>query len=616
MTLFIRTIFAIVVLAVIGGTIAVFWNIENRLPPISYNEFLEILEKDEVADVHLRGSEVSLTDSYGREFITYSPDVPALVPRLLEKGVIVNGSSENPSPLWDLAGIAVPVFLILVVWYSMLRRGGEDESESQFAKDKITRFTPQNRQVTFRDVAGVSEVKEELLEVIDFLQRPKKYSSLGAVIPRGILFQGPPGTGKTLLARAIAGESGVPFFGISGSDFVEMFVGVGASRVRELFKEAKKNSPCIVFIDEIDAVGGHRSAGSAAGGQDERGQTLNALLVEMDGFSRDETIIILAATNRPDILDPALLRPGRFDRQISILPPDVKGRFKILQVYAQKMELAENVELEKIARSTPGFTGAELASLMNEAALIAGRKGDSSVRLEHFEMAKDRILMGVERKGLVISDKDRKTMAYHEAGHAILAKFLPETDPIHKITIIPRGKALGHTQQLPLADRHAYPKEYLLSRIKILMGGRLAEEICLNQQTTGAEDDFRQAVELASKMVCKWGMSENIGPMSYLRDDGSFLGEQLSNTAHSEKTNQEIDEEVKKLIETCYREAGELLTKEKDFLIYLANMLLVNETLDLEEMDIVYECTTKKRRDGIDPSAEDDGMACFFTPTE
>ncbi|MBI5558560.1 MAG: ATP-dependent metallopeptidase FtsH/Yme1/Tma family protein [Deltaproteobacteria bacterium] len=616
MALFIRTIFALVMLIVLGGAAAVFWNMENRLQAISYNEFLTALEKNEITEVRLRDGQLSLKDTFGREFVTYSPAIPSLLPKLLEKGVIIYGSSDKSARLLSFAQLLIPVMLILLVWYSLLRNQPPGDGELD-DKDKLKRFSPQEKhqQVTFRNVAGVPEAKEELLEVIDFLQRPKKYSKLGAVIPRGILFQGPPGTGKTLLARAIAGEAGVPFFSISGSDFVEMFVGVGAARVRDLFKEAKKQTPCIVFIDEIDAVGGRRSSGNIAGGQDERGQTLNALLVEMDGFSSEETIIILAATNRPDILDPALLRPGRFDRQINILPPDIKGRLQILQVYGQKMKLAEDMDLEKVARSTPGFTGAELASLMNEAALIAGRMGDSAIRPEHFEIAKDRILMGVERKGLVISEKDRKTMAYHEAGHAVLAKFLPETDPIHKITIIPRGRALGHTQQLPLADRHAYPKEYLLSRIKILMGGRVAEEICLNQQTTGAEDDFRQAIELATKMVCQWGMSENIGPMSYMKDDGAFLGEQLSRTVYSEETGQSVDREVKRLVESCYREARKILTAEKDFLIYLADMLLVNETLDQEEMEIIYECTSKKRKEGSAAKSPGDGMACAVSST-
>ena len=610
MTIFIRTIFTLVILAVIGGMAAIFWKSENKLPSMSYNEFLVSLEKDEVIKVHIKGGEIALQDTFGREFSTFSPDVPSLLPQLIEKGVVVSGSSDRPSYLWSLGQIVVPLLLILVVWFSLLRKPqATDEESSTFAKDKISRFSAEDR-VTFRDVAGIPEAKEELLEIVDFLQRPKEYSRLGAAIPRGILFQGPPGTGKTLLARAVAGEAGVPFFSISGSDFVEMFVGVGASRVRDLFREAKKNTPCIVFIDEIDAVGGHRSAGAAAGGQDERGQTLNALLVELDGFSSDQTIITLAATNRPDILDPALLRPGRFDRQINIVPPDVKGRLQILGVYAQKMVVSESVDLDRVARGTPGFTGAELASLMNEAALIAGRSGDDEIKPEHFEIAKDRILMGIERKGLVISDKDRETMAYHEAGHAILAKFLPEADPLHKITIIPRGKALGHTQQLPLADRHAYPKEYILSRIKILMGGRAAEEICLHQQTTGAEDDFRQAVELATKMVCKWGMSDDIGPMSYLRDEGSFLGEQLQSTVYSEETGQAIDREIKKVVESCYREAKEILSNERDFLIYLADMLLVNETLDKEEIEIVYDCTTVKRATGRMAKDAGDGMAC------
>lgn len=610
MTLFIRTIFTIVVLVVIGGTAAVFWNYENKLPAISYNEFLTILEKDELAKVHLKGGQINLTDTFGREFSTFSPDIQSILPRLIEKGIVVHGSSAGPSYLWRLAEVVVPIMLILVVWFSLVRKQHAPEDEnSSFAKDKISRYSAKDS-VTFRDVAGIPEAKEELLEIVDFLQRPKQYSKLGAAIPRGILFQGPPGTGKTLLARAVAGEAGVPFFSISGSDFVEMFVGVGASRVRDLFKEAKKNTPCIVFIDEIDAVGGHRSAGASAGGQDERGQTLNALLVELDGFSSDQTIITLAATNRPDILDPALLRPGRFDRQINIVPPDVKGRLQILEVYAKKMVISKSVDLEKVARSTPGFTGAELASLMNEAALIAGRMGDVEIKIEHFETAKDRILMGIERKGLVISDSDRETMAYHEAGHAILAKFLPEADPLHKITIIPRGRALGHTQQLPLADRHAYPKEYLLGKIKIMMGGRVAEEICLHQQTTGAEDDFRQAMELATKMVCKWGMSETLGPISYLQDDGSFLGEQLNKTVYSEATGQIIDQEIKKLIETCYADTREILLEERDFLIYLADMLLVNETLDKEEIDIVYDCTTVKRATGKSARAAGDGMAC------
>jgi cell division protease FtsH len=584
-------------LSATGGAFYLFWSAENKLPVVSYNDFLENLENNEIAEVNLKGGEIKLTDTFGRKFATFSPDIPGLMPDLLKKNVIIRGESESPSPLWPFFSTVIPLIFIIIAWYSLANNQKQDDS-SEFAKDKEIQFSKRGKQVTFRDVAGVVEAKEELIEIIDFLQKPKKYSRLGAIIPRGVLFQGPPGTGKTLLARAIAGEAGVPFFSISGSDFVEMFVGVGASRVRDLFKEAKKNTPCIIFIDEIDAVGGHRSAGaSAGGGQDERGQTLNALLVEMDGFNTSDTIIILAATNRPDILDPALLRPGRFDRQITILPPDVKGRLKILEVHARRVPMGDNVDLEKVARSTPGFTGAELASLINESALIAGRKSKKNITSDDIEFAKDRILMGVERKGMVINEKDRKTMAYHEAGHAILAKLLPEADPLHKMTIIPRGKAMGHTQQLPLSDRHAYSREYLNARIVILMGGRVAEEVALNQKTTGAEDDFQQAVKIASQMICKWGMDDELGPVSYASSEGGFLGDQMVQGVHSDETARQIDRQVKKLIETCYREAESILSREKDFLESLAQMLLLHETLDSEEMEIIYSCTLRKRKE-------------------
>ncbi|GAB4337888.1 MAG: ATP-dependent zinc metalloprotease FtsH [Desulfobulbaceae bacterium] len=596
MVAFIRTLYILVLCALFGGIILLFWRMEHQQPAISYNEFLTSLENNEIAEVYFKGGTITLKDTFDREFTTFSPDIQSLIPRLLEKKVIIRGENDRPSPIWNLMGMILPVLLIMLAWYFLASRqikstgGGEEESE------KSVKFSSSSTNITFRDVAGVPEAKEELVEIIDFLQKPKKYGKLGAVIPHGILFQGPPGTGKTLLAKAIAGEAGVPFYSISGSDFVEMFVGVGASRVRDLFREAKKNTPCIIFIDEIDAVGGHRAAGGASGGQDERGQTLNALLVEMDGFSSDETIIILAATNRPDILDPALLRPGRFDRQINILPPDVKGRHEILKVHARRVPLAPDVDLEEIARATPGFTGAELASLVNEAAIIAGRANKKSIDSADFDVAKDRILMGIERKGMVISESDRQTMAFHEAGHAILTQFLPETDPIHKITIIPRGRALGHTQQLPLQDRHAYPRDYLLSRITILLGGRAAEEIALNQQTTGAEDDFQQAMEIATKMVCKWGMDKDVGPMAYARDMGGFLGEQSAMAHYSEETARQIDREVKKLINSCYAKAKEVLHEQFDYLHYLADMLLINETLDSEELQIVYECSMRKRK--------------------
>ena len=597
MVAFIRSLYILVLVAILGGIVILFWRMEHQQPPISFNEFLTSLENNEIAEVHFKGGTIKLKDTFDREFTTFSPDIAALVPKLLEKDVVIHGKNDHPSPIWSLLSIVFPVLLIMMAWFFLAnkqikRAGNEKEDE-----DKGFNFSSSSTQITFRDVAGAPEAKEELVEVIDFLQKPKKYSKLGAVIPRGILFQGPPGTGKTLLAKAVAGEAGVPFFSISGSDFVEMFVGVGASRVRDLFHEAKKNTPCIIFIDEIDAVGGHRGAGGASGGQDERGQTLNALLVEMDGFATEETIIILAATNRPDILDPALLRPGRFDRQINVLPPDVKGRTEILKVHARRVPLSPEVDLETIARSTPGFTGAELASLVNEAAIIAGRTNKKSINSNDFDIARDRILMGIERKGMVISESDRQTMAFHEAGHAILTQFLPETDPIHKITIIPRGRALGHTQQLALQDRHAYPKEYLLSRITILLGGRVAEEIALNQQTTGAEDDFQQAVEIATKMVCKWGMNPEIGPMAYARDSGGFLGDQSSMAHYSDDTARMIDSEVKKLINSCYSQAKEILSEQFNFLNYLADMLLINETLDSEEMEIVYNCSVKKTAD-------------------
>jgi len=594
---FIRSLYILVLVAILGGIVILFWRMEHQQPPISFNEFLTSLENNEIAEVRFKGGTIKLKDTFDREFTTFSPDIAALVPKLLEKDVVIHGKNDHPSPIWSLLSVVFPVLLIMMAWFFLAnkqikRAGNEKEDE-----DKGFNFSSSSTQITFRDVAGAPEAKEELVEVIDFLQKPKKYSKLGAVIPRGILFQGPPGTGKTLLAKAVAGEAGVPFFSISGSDFVEMFVGVGASRVRDLFREAKKKTPCIIFIDEIDAVGGHRGAGGASGGQDERGQTLNALLVEMDGFATEETIIILAATNRPDILDPALLRPGRFDRQINVLPPDVKGRAEILKVHARRVPLSPDVDLETIARSTPGFTGAELASLVNEAAIIAGRTNKKSINSNDFDIARDRILMGIERKGMVISESDRQTMAFHEAGHAILTQFLPETDPIHKITIIPRGRALGHTQQLALQDRHAYPKEYLLSRITILLGGRVAEEIALNQQTTGAEDDFQQAVEIATKMVCKWGMNPEIGPMAYARDSGGFLGDQSSMAHYSDDTARMIDSEVKKLINSCYNQAKKILSEQFNFLNYLADMLLINETLDSEEMEIVYNCSVKKTAD-------------------
>ncbi|MFP3983089.1 MAG: ATP-dependent zinc metalloprotease FtsH [Desulfurivibrionaceae bacterium] len=598
MLVFVRTVLVFILIAFLGGGIFLIQDVENRLPQRSYNAFLTSLDKGEISEVHIRGETVTYTDIYGKQYQTFSPEPAELTPKLLAKDITIRGEPDKTSPFWNVLYLGLPILLIFIAWYSVIKKQQSEEKESaRFAKEKIIKTKRGEKQVTFRDVAGLPEAKDELLEIVDFLQNPKKFSRLGAIIPKGILFQGPPGTGKTLLARAIAGEAGVPFYSISGSDFVEMFVGVGASRVRDLFKEAKNNTPCIIFIDEIDAVGGHRASGGGAGGQDERGQTLNALLVEMDGFSTDEKIIVLAATNRPDILDPALSRPGRFDRQINILAPDVKGRLQIIQVHAQKITISPDIDLEKIAQATPGFTGAELASLVNEAAIVAGRVGRKAVIADDFEIAKDRIIMGVERKGLVIGEIDRQTMAYHEAGHAIVAKFLPETDPIHKITIIPRGRALGQTQQLPKTDRHSYSKIYLSNRITTLMGGRVAEELGIGRQTTGAEDDFQQAVDLATKMVCRWGMSPVLGAVSYCKGDPDFLGDQTGPGAFSEETARNIDQEIKKIVDDCYKEAQQILEKERDFLNFLAEMLLTNETLDSEEMEIVYSCTLTKRKE-------------------
>ena len=597
MRVFFRSVYYLTLVAVLVGLGIFFWNLESKRPSMSYNDFVASLERNEIATIHLHGdSKVVMTDSFGREFAVFLPDAGSLLPRLAEKGIPVTSESEVSPLLVNFLSVTLPLLIVLIVGFYVQRKmSASEEGESDFAKKKAIAATNGGRRVTFRDVAGIPEVKEELLEVVDFLQRPKKYSKLGATVPKGVLLAGSPGTGKTLLARAIAGEAGVPFFSISGSDFVEMFVGVGASRVRELFVEAKKSAPCIIFIDEIDAVGGHRAGGGSVGGAEERAQTLNALLVEMDGFSGDDTIIILAATNRPDILDPALLRPGRFDRQVNILPPDVKGRTMILEVHARRLPLAKGVDLAELAKTTPGFTGAQLANLVNEAALLAARSGKDVVDTRDFDAAKDRMIMGVQRKGLVISDFDRRTMAFHEAGHAILAKFLPEADPLHKITIIPQGRAMGYTQQVALDDRHAYSKEYLRSRVTILMGGRAAEEVILGQQTTGAEEDIVIATEIASKMVCRWGMSAAIGPLAYSRADAGFLGEQSVSVSLSAETARLIDSEVKKLVEDCYADAIAVVKREENILRDLADVLLQTETLDREEMEIIWNCSAKKR---------------------
>ncbi len=555
---------------------------------ISYTDFVEQVQNDKIKTIHLKGGSVKGEDISKREFCSFIPDVPSILPLLNEKSVLITAEKDDENFGGALKSM-LPVFLILggYLIFSRMQKGGK----SGFAKGKGGSFHPiKSTNLTFDDVAGISEARVELVEVVESLKHPDKFSSLGGYIPKGVLLQGPPGTGKTLLAKAIAGEASVPFYSIGGSDFVEMFVGVGASRVRELFTEAKKNSPCIIFIDEIDAIGGKRSGGNASGSSDEREQTLNALLVEMDGFDSNQTVIIIAATNRPDILDPALLRPGRFDRQVTISLPDVKGRRRILEVHAKKIILARGTNLSDIARAIPGFSGAEIANLVNEAALMAARKNKNAVELSDFEEAKDKISLGLERKNLVIKEKDRRVTAYHEAGHAITAKLLPETDPVTKISIIPRGAALGLTQQVPLDDRYTYSREYLVNRIKILMGGRIAEEIVFHHQTTGASNDIVRASEIASRIVCEFGMSTTIGPIAYMHEQDGFLGGSTATKPYSEKTAELIDAEIKKLIDQCYAETLELLTKNNKFLHKLAEALLVNETVDGEEMDIVHHC--------------------------
>jgi cell division protease FtsH len=565
------------------------YTLEKRPPKLMYSAFVEMLNKDEIKQVEIKGDEINGFDSLGQSFYTVVPDVSLLVPRLESKNVdILTEKAATGSAFWTST---FPVILLMGGWMFFMMRNQKSAGSSQgFGKKKTMIDADSAKKVTFNDVAGIPEAKEELVEIVDCLKDSSQFVSLGGKIPKGVLLQGPPGTGKTLLAKAIAGEAGVPFFSISGSDFVEMFVGVGASRVRDLFEEGKKMAPCIIFIDEIDAVGRSRSGSSAQGGQDEREQTLNALLVEMDGFQSGETVIIVAATNRPDVLDPALLRPGRFDRQVTILPPNKKGRKQILEVHAKNVVMDKDVEMEIVAQYTPGFTGAELANLVNESALMAARKGKKAVHLSDIEEAKDKILMGAERKGMVMSDSERKVTAYHEAGHALMAKLLPNTDPLHKITIIPRGRALGVTQQVPLSERHAYSREYLTNRIKILLGGRTAEEIIFNELSTGASNDLQSSTDIATKMVCEWGMSNVLGPRAYMKEAQGFLGGESMRHVFSEDVAKTIDMEINKLIEDCYQETVIILESRITFLHKLAEFLLQEETIDAEDVDIIVTC--------------------------
>jgi cell division protease FtsH len=556
---------------------------------LNFSEFLARVEQGEVAEVELRGSAITGKLKDGSPFQTYAAEDPELVPSLRKQGVVISAKPVEQTPWWSLVLNWLPMLLFIGVWVFFMRQmqGGGAKALS-FGKARARLLTEKQNRVTFADVAGVDEAKGELQEIIEFLKDPQKFQKLGGRIPKGVLLMGPPGTGKTLLARAIAGEANVPFFSISGSDFVEMFVGVGASRVRDLFEQGKKHAPCIIFMDEIDAVGRHRGAG-LGGGHDEREQTLNQLLVEMDGFESNEGVILIAATNRPDVLDPALLRPGRFDRQVVVARPDIRGREEILKVHVKKIPLAPDVDLAILARGTPGFSGADLANLVNEAALLAAREDKKFVERKDFESAKDKVLMGVERKSLILSEEERRATAYHEAGHALVARLIPGTDPIHKVTIIPRGRALGITQQLPMDEKHNYHREYLLDNIAILMGGRVAEELVLGHMSTGAGNDLERATDLARKMVCEWGMSEKLGPVTFgKREEMIFLGKEIAqHQDYSEQTAQEIDQEVRRFVIEAYERAKELVKARIGALHALAASLLEREVLEGPEVDVI-----------------------------
>ncbi len=603
MAKFLRNVYILLILLFIGLTVAVFWNLEQRtkFPAKSYTGFLQDMESHAIEEIDLRGTRMHVRTIDGHRYTTVAPDAVSIADRVDPAEVRLTIHRDWTNLAWYSLLALLVIIVLFIGGIALIRRQDKKVKVDTFASDKIMTFSKENR-ITLKDVAGIDEAKYELQEIISFLKDSEPFQLVGATIPKGVLLQGPPGTGKTLLAKAIAGESGVAFYSISGSDFVEKYVGVGASRIRELFQAAKKNAPCIIFIDEIDAVGASRAAGGGQGGQDERGQTLNALLVEMDGFATDDTILVLAATNRPDVLDPALLRPGRFDRQVTILAPDVKGRRQILEVHARNVRINKEVKLDQVARSTPGFTGAELHNLINEAALLAARERRQEVMPEDFEAAKDRITLGVERKGLVLSDNDRTILAHHEAGHALLARNLPDADPLLKITIIPRGQAMGQTQQIPLTDRHAYTKDYLMARITILMGGRAAEELIFNQYSTGASQDLMQATEIAIAMVCQWGMSQALPPRAYMKDAGGFLGGARTGLFQSQGTEEALDHEINAILQSCHLQAREILEQQEDFLRNLAEILLKTETLDSEELDIIFDCTLKKR-DSDDKSA-------------
>jgi len=582
---------------------------------VNLSEFLNDVDHTNVREVTINGQEVRGKYADGSAFhLTVPLNYPDMIKTLREKNVniTIRDVSSGSWPL-QLLGTWAPLILLAALWFFMIRQMQTGGNKAlSFGKSRARLLSMQQKKVTFKDVAGVDEAKEELKEIIEFLREAQKFQKLGGRIPKGVLLVGPPGTGKTLLARAVAGEANVPFFSISGSDFVEMFVGVGASRVRDLFEQGKKNAPCIIFIDEIDAVGRHRGAG-LGGGHDEREQTLNQLLVEMDGFESNEGVILMAATNRPDVLDPALLRPGRFDRRVVVSRPDVRGREEILRVHTRKIPLSDDVDLTVLARGTPGFSGADLANMVNEAALAAARQNRKAVLMFDFELAKDKVLMGVERKSLLLSDEEKKVTAYHEAGHALVAVKLPHSDPLHKVTIIPRGMALGVTMQLPIDDKHNYTKDYLETTIAIMMGGRIAEEMFLNQMSTGAGNDIERATELARKMVCEFGMSD-LGPLTFgKKEEQIFLGREISqHRDYSEATAIKIDDEVRRIVQKGYDSAKNILAENNDALIRIALALREREVLDGNEIRMIIE--GKELPTITPPSKGDDGVQQVLKP--
>ena len=567
------------------------WNLSSQFRAgdslVSFSEFIRWVDTGQVDRVELTGNEIIGRSSSGETFRTYAPpQYEGLANKLLERDVVVEAREAAASPWTTLFYSWAPLLLIVGFWVFFMRQmqSGGNKALS-FGKSRAKLSSSAEKKVTFNDVAGVDEPKEELQEIIEFLKEPQKFQKLGGRIPKGVLLMGPPGTGKTLLARAVAGEANVPFFSISGSDFVEMFVGVGASRVRDLFEQGKKNAPCIVFIDEIDAVGRHRGAG-LGGGHDEREQTLNQLLVEMDGFESNEGVILVSATNRPDVLDPALLRPGRFDRRVVVSRPDVKGREGILGVHTRKIPLSDDVDIHVLARGSSGFCGADIANLVNEAALNAARYNQKTVAMQDFEFAKDKVMMGAERRSMIISDEEKQVTAVHEAGHALLGVLLENSDPVHKVTIIPRGMALGVTQQLPVGDKHNYSALYLQDQVAVLLGGRIAEEITNSTVTTGAGNDLDRVTDLARKMVCEWGMSEVVGPLTFGRkDEEVFLGRDLAQRKdHSEETASRIDQEIRRIVTENYDRARAILEKKKSELLRIAEELLIREVLSGDEV--------------------------------